>query len=105
MPETANLKVRAITFAKSASSSRANKLKSHFDSRRQTFVSANAKRATPPQQTITTLSPHRSAAGANILAPTNAPNFPAAALIPFRVERHSSEYVTDGSRNVVVFGP
>jgi len=46
-----------------------------------------------------------STAGAKILAPTTAPNFPAAALNPFKVDRHSSEYVTDGNRNVVALGP
>jgi hypothetical protein len=54
---------------------------------------------------MTTLSPHRSAAGSKALAPTNAPNLPAAALIPFNVDRHSFEYVMLGNRNVVEFGP
>lgn len=78
----------------------------HFTRRpKQTLVSAQAMRLTNPQLTMTTLSPHSLAAGANTLAPTNAPNFPAAALIPFKVDRHSSEYVTEGSKNVVEFGP
>ena len=68
-------------------------------------VSNQATKLTAPQQIITTLIPHVSAAGANILAPTNAPSLPAAALIPFKVDRHPSEYVTDGNKKVVVFGP
>lgn len=68
-------------------------------------VSNQATKLTAPQHIITTLIPHTSVAGANILAPTNAPSLPAAALIPFKVDRHSSEYVTDGNKKVVVFGP
>ena len=71
----------------------------------QTLVSANPNKLTKPQDTITMLSPNKSAAGSNALAPTNAPSLPAAALIPFKVDRHSLEYVTLGNRNVVELGP
>ena len=72
---------------------------------RQILVSNHATRLTHAQHIITMFTPHISAAGANTLAPTSAPTFPAAALIPFRVDRHSSEYVTEGNMKVVVFGP
>ena len=49
--------------------------------------------------------PSRFDAGSNNVAPVNAPNFPAAALRPLNVERHSSEYTKLGNTNVVVFGP
>ena len=74
-------------------------------SRRHTRVRRRATRLTTLQVIITALSPKLSAAGANSIEPRNAPLFPAAALMPLRVDRHSSEYVTDGSKKVVVFGP
>jgi hypothetical protein len=43
------------------------------------------------QVIITELSPHLSAAGSKALAPTKAPNLPAAALKPFKVDLHSLE--------------
>ena len=73
--------------------------------RREMKVSTHANKLNNPQHIITTLTPHTSVACANTLAPTNAPNFPAAALIPLRVDRQCSEYVTDGNKKVVVFGP
>lgn len=57
------------------------------------------------QRNITVPSPYFLATGSNIIDPTNAPAFPDAALIPFKVDRHSGENVKDGSINVVVFGP
>ena len=56
---------------------------------RHIFVSVKAIRLTKPQHIITTFTPHMSTAGAKILAPTTAPTFPAAALNPFKVDRHS----------------
>ena len=49
--------------------------------------------------------PKLSVRGVNMLAPTTAPAFPQAAEIPFRVVRQWLEYVREGSKNVVVFGP
>ena len=69
------------------------------------FVRIKATRLTQPQKIITVLSPSSSAAGAKAADPSNAPSFPAAAEIPFKVDRQLFEYVTEGRRNVVVFGP
>lgn len=52
---------------------------------------------------MTAASPKLSAAGAKRVAPTKAPNFPEAALMPLNVERHSTEYTSDGNTKVVVF--
>ncbi len=71
----------------------------------QSFVSTSASRLTQPQNIITVLSPSSSAAGANAAEPNKAPSFPAAADKPFKVDRQFLEYVTLGSKNVVVLGP
>lgn len=65
-------------------------------------------KATKPimaQINMTAASPKESAAGANRVAPVKAPNFPAAALKPFKVDRHSALYTKEGKMKVVVLGP
>lgn len=54
---------------------------------------------------MTVSSPNALAAGANMVAPTTAPNLPKAADIPFNVDRQAGEKVILGSIKVVVFGP
>ena len=54
---------------------------------------------------ITNASPYLFESGSNKRLPTNAPAFPLAAAIPFKVDRHWGENVILGSMNVVVLGP
>lgn len=55
---------------------------------------------TTAQRIITWAIPILEASGRKIHAPSNAPNFPLAAHIPLRVDRHGRENVILGSMNV-----
>ena len=66
----------------------------------------SAKMAMKLHTSMTALSPNASAAGAKRDAPTKAPNLPAAAQIPLKVDRQGLVKTSEGRTKVVVLtGP